>query len=365
MPCVNCEHEIPNRLNYYFCSNCVTQVRCKKCSEPLEKSAKGCFNCGTKIGEDQLINNAINNVEFEQKGDSKKFKANFTDFVGENFVQSFGAFFMGTPGIRLPQSNPFANSTKNPQNIPAISSTKLDNPSFEYAKEVDDDEETLNLILAKIFKHENEELSLINQRLKQTGKRDHAIRITLVALYGYSIINQPQVSRTILTKMLKSAACYDQNYLAWLGKCDEVKKVDSDLLELNLPGRDSAIEILKEFANPGIEKGNIQFSGLGSMSKRTKGKRGKSEADGTETTSSKTGGTRSSSLTPTKMIDALIAENYFKEKRRINEIVKYCKDTKAWSVSNNSVNTVLTRKVKSRGLKREQNSSDKQYDYFQ
>lgn len=362
IPCLKCRHDMPDRPTYFFCSNCSMQVRCKSCKELLEIEAKACSSCGTKTVDNQANNGAINNIEFEQKGDSRRFKANFTDLVGENLVNSLSGLFLGTSGIKQNQ-NPFVNTTKiSPAggNIPA---SKKELPAFEYAQEIDDNGEEVNSALAKIFRPENDELVLINQRLKYSGKRDHAIRITLVALYGYSLINRHQVNKSIINKMLESAAVYDRNYQTWLGKCDEVKKVDSDFLELNLPGKDAAIAILKEFINPSVEKGSVHFSGLGA-GKKGKGKKSK-EGDGTEVSSGKSGGSKSSSMSPAKMIDTLIAEKYFAEKRRIADIIKYCKDIKGQSLDAATLGVALLRKVKSQTLKREEHTTDKQYEYFQ
>jgi RNA polymerase subunit RPABC4/transcription elongation factor Spt4 len=335
------------------------QVRCKTCGGLLEKEAKACSGCGTKTTENQS-SGAINNIEFEQKGDSKRFKANFTDFVGENLVYSLSGLFLGTPNLKT--QNPFANNSKVPPATATNQSAKKE-LNFEYAQEVTEDVEDINSALVKIFSSDNDELKLINQRLKYSGKRDHAIRITLVALYAYSIINRPQISKSIINKMLQDAAVLDTNYTTWLGRCDEIKKIDGDLLELNLPGKDAAIEILKEFLNPSVTKGSVHFSALGT-GKKGKGKGKKMEGDFAEGSSAKSS-SKSSNMSPAKMIDILISEKYFSEKRRIPNIIKYCKDNKGQSLDSSTLSVALLRKVKSQTIKREENPSDKQYEYFQ
>lgn len=364
IPCLNCGHNIPDRPTYYFCSNCSSQIRCKNCNELLEKGAKACSSCGSNTIDNGPINAAINNIEFEQKGDSRRFKANFTDLVGENLMHSLGGLFLGTSSIR-PNQNPFTNNNKIIQAPNGTPPAKKALPAFEYGHEVQYNGEEVNTILANIFREENEELILINQRLKQTGKRDHAIRIALVALYGYSVIGKNQVSKQVINKMLQSAAVYDRNYLTWLGKCDEVKKIDSENLELNLPGRDAAIAILNEFIDSSIEKGAVHFSATSGAGKRGKGKKVKSEREGAEAGTGKSVSSRSSSSSPTKMIDTLIAEMYFAERRRAPEIIKYCKDMKGQTLTNDSIRMVLLRKIKDQSLKREVNPTDQQYEYFQ
>ncbi|MNL89814.1 hypothetical protein D3C87_2203730 [compost metagenome] len=53
------------------------------------------------------------------------------------------------------------------------------------------------------------------------------------------------------------------------------------------------------------------------------------------------------------------------EKRRSQEILKFCKDIKAQSLDPNIFRVALLRKVKSQTLKREVNPTDQQYEYFQ
>jgi len=361
LSCFNCNQELPNKENYYFCLKCLTQIRCKNCNELLLKDAIGCINCGTPIKETQSYSGAINTVEFEQKGNNKKFVANFTDHVGENLVASLGGLFL-SPNPNKSNQNPFIQ-VRGVQ-LPLVSGKK-ESPAAEYTQVIDAEEDDLNTALTKIFKTEEDKLVLINQRLKQNGKRDHAIRIALVSLYAYTLTGKPQIKRNSIAEILQSAAVHDNNYLTWLSKCDEIKKVDNELLELNLPGRDAAIEILKEFVNSSVERGNVNFSATSGKSGKAKGKKNKGDSTGNvEVSSPKTGNT-SSRMSPVKMIDILIADKYFLERKRVPEIIKYCKDVKGQTLSTNSVSVVMLRKVKSNSLKREINPSDNQYEYYQ
>jgi hypothetical protein len=348
LSCFNCSYSIPEKPTYYFCQKCLTQVKCKNCSELIEKDA-----------EKRSENKAVNTIEFEQKGNNKKFVASFTDHVGENLVASLGGLFLGTNSFKTNQ-NPFVQ-IKGAQPIPV--SGKKEIPAAEYAQVIEADENDVNAALTKIFRTEEDKVILINQRLKQSGKRDHSIRITLVLLYAYSLIGKPRIKRNMIAEVLQSAAVYDNNFLTWLGKCDEIKKTD-DELELNLPGKDAAIEILKEFLNPSIEKGKVHFSAI-STSTGKKGRSKKSKTEGaTEAPTGKTGSTNSR-VSPAKMIDILIAEKYFSDKKRIPEIVKYCKDIKGQTLETSTLSVAMLRKIKSGILKREQNSADNQYDYYQ
>lgn len=360
--CSKCATVIPSHKEYFFCPTCMEQIRCKTCGVLLVSGAVGCISCGApKIGTQ--TSSAVNRIEFEQKGNSKSFVANFTDHVGESLVASLGGLFGGSALKVVANQNP-----SNGQRIFQVASRSTKEAPYEEVQIVESNDRDLNSALAKIFENDGEKLSLINSRVKQTGKKDHAIRITLLLLYANSLTGRNQTKRSALVEVLNSAAVYDNNFIGWLSKCDEVKKAPNDFLELNLPGRDAAIEILKEFVDPSIEKGNVVFS----SSKYKNSKRPKPKADKLDNgENSKTGvkaaakSQSSSKISPAKMLDILIKENYFSNRRRIPEIIKYSKDVKGQTLQSGPLSVALLRKIKNNGLKREQNATDNQYEYFQ
>lgn len=365
LSCFNCEQPIPDKANYYFCSKCFTQLKCKSCNEILEKGDLGCSNCGTPIVQKETNDKAVNSIEFEQKGSNKSFKARFTDTVGENLVASLGGLFLGNGGQR-PMQNPFSQS-KTTQ-LPAASlSTKTKNDAgIEDAIIIESTKEELGELLLKIFEVQDDKISLVNSRVKHTGKRDQAIRITLLLLYAYGLTGKKQVKRSEVADILQGAAVYDNNFIGWLSKCDEIKKVEGDLLELNLPGRDAAFEILKEFGNPAIEKGTVHFSGLSAKAAKGRSKKSKGESGGKEEAASTQKSSNSSTkMTPVKMIEILINEGYFQQKRRVPEILKYCKEIKAHTLDTSPLSVALSRMIKNGKMKREKNTADNQYEYYQ
>ncbi len=366
LSCYNCHQPIPEKLTYYFCSKCLSQVRCKSCGELLDKDDLGCSNCGNPIIQKQEVNKAVNSIEFEQKGNNRRFVANFTDTVGENLVASLGGLFLGNGTFQKPIQNPFVQ-TKSAQLPPSNTTNSTKNDSqFEDAIVLDPSNEDINGLLVKIFEAEDEKISLINSRVKHSGKRDQAIRITLLLLYAYTLTGKKQVKRSEVVDILQRAAVYDNNYIGWLSKCDEIKKVDGELLELNLPGKDAAVEILKEFGNPSIEKGSVQFSAL--SGKASKGRAKKSKLDtstSSETASGSKSSNNSSRMTPVKMLDILIAESYFNQKRRVPEIIKFCKEIKAHTLETSPLSVALSRMIKNGKMKREKNTADNQYEYYQ
>jgi len=364
LSCFSCDQPIPAKANYYFCSKCFTQLKCKSCGESLGQGDLGCSNCGTPIVQKDIDSKAVNSIEFEQKGTNKSFKARFTDSVGENLVASLGGLFLGNGAYKAVQ-NPFSQ-TKGNQLPPSSTTARMKNDTgVEDAIIVDPNNDDLKGLLIKIFEAQDDKISLVNSRLKQSGKRDHAIRITILLLYAYTLTGKKQVKRTEVVDMLQDAAVYDTNFVGWLTKCDEIKKLDGDLLELNLPGKDAAVEILKEFGNSAIEKGSVHFSALSAKASKGRSKKASSEAGTSSEASSLSTKPSSTKMTPVKMIEILINEGYFSEKRRVPDIIKYCKEKKAHTLANSPLSVALSRMIQSGKMKREKNASDQQYEYFQ
>ena len=353
--CLNCSKEIPNKENYFFCSKCLTQVKCKKCSEYLEKDAFGCSNCGTPVNEVKVASIAVNNIEFEQNGDKKKFVANFTDHIGEGLVSTLSSLFLGTQ----PKSaaNPF-NSNKTNQ-VSQNSSVKKETP-FDDALILDLNEDDMNEVLTKIFRFDGEKVAFVNTRLKQSGKLDHAIRISILTLYAHLAIGKNQVNRNILNDILNHAKVYDGNYRTWMSNCDEISKLENgELLELSLPGITAAKNILIEFLDATIEKGQLEFS-----NPRSKKRKKKKATTDDPVSSGPPKKTNNSKKSPLQGIEELIQEDYFKDKRRIADIVSFMKDHKATTITNSTLATVMGRLVKNKKLKREKSLTDGQYEYY-
>lgn len=114
--CPNCSKQIDDNDKLIFCPYCLTQIICKQCKEPLSKGAVGCIVCGTPLISKVSDSGQINEIEFERKGDSVKFKTKFTDNVGKELVSTFGSI----AGVNQFTKRTFLSNTallKNQQNI--------------------------------------------------------------------------------------------------------------------------------------------------------------------------------------------------------------------------------------------------------
>lgn len=97
MNCIYCNIQLPDKG--FYCPNCFKQSKCKHCSEPLLKDIKICVFCGEEIGQKSAYSN-LNTIEFSETETERKFKASFTDTVGQSISDSFGMILTNKIGSR-------------------------------------------------------------------------------------------------------------------------------------------------------------------------------------------------------------------------------------------------------------------------
>jgi hypothetical protein len=106
MVCIYCETKQPEKG--FFCPGCFKQVKCKHCNEELLKDAKICVYCGEHLGHKPAAP-ITNTIEFSETEKERKFKASFTDTVGQSISDSFGRILtsrIGTNKSLPPSSEP-------------------------------------------------------------------------------------------------------------------------------------------------------------------------------------------------------------------------------------------------------------------
>ena len=67
---------------------------------------------------------------------------------------------------------------------------------------------------------------------------------------------------------------------------------------------------------------------------------------------------------PSIILNRLVGENYFGERRTIGDVVSYCMDTFKYQYKSTDLSGTLARFVKEETLKREKNTDTNQYEYF-
>jgi len=305
------------------------------------KDALGCGNCGTRIESIDGNQKTLNQIEFEQKGDSKKFKAIFSDNVGHDLVSTFG----GMIGIQLP---------KGKHGTTQFSRIAIDNHNNREKNQIDqDDNDLLVEALNKVFKIDGDKLILQTANLKCKTGLDKAIRVSLLTILGCKyLLNLEDTKRSMITDMLNRAKLNLGSFRAWIGRSEEIGKKGGGLVFLTTNGLPVAIQVLNEIIDPDIIEGSISFSKNNGAKRKNKG-----NAEGGAEPNKK------SSKSPKEYLTKLIEENFFDTKRTLSDIVKHLKDNHAVIIETSDISGHMGKLVGSKQLKRIKGES-KIYEYF-
>lgn len=236
MECLNCNNQLPDKG--YFCPNCSKQFKCKSCNEILLKEAKACIFCGEEVGRKETTYN-MNTIEFSETKNSRNFKANFTDTVGQSISDSFGIILSNKIVTKKPDA---LLSTGGVFNKPDVTETE----DAEVIEELIDNPEINQL--KRIFKTDGDKTTLSETRLKASSKRDYGIRLSIIFLYYKALLGIENVPRKDLTAILNNASVEDGNLRYWLAN-NPLIGINDDMVELKAPGKDAAKKYLLEISN--------------------------------------------------------------------------------------------------------------------
>lgn len=107
--------------------------------------------------------------------------------------------------------------------------------------------------LRHIFRHNGEQLQLMETRLKATNRLDAARRLTyLVLLYSRDVDGQEEIPRTDLNDILKRVGLYDNNTATWIGKTPDLI-VEREMVGLRWSGQEQARKVLTEVLDEKIK----------------------------------------------------------------------------------------------------------------
>jgi hypothetical protein len=243
MNCIYCDAPLPEKG--FFCPACFKQVKCRQCNEALLKDTKICIFCGEEIGKKSYALN-INTIEFSETETDRKFKASFTDTVGQSISDSFGLIL----------ANKVGNNKKLPPSIPSTNlppeQSKTEEVQAEIITETTNPVQPELVQLKRIFKEDGDKVSLLETRLKAKSKRDYAIRLTLIYLYYKHLCGIDNVPRNLLTAILDDSSVEDGNFRFWLGN-NPLVGVINNTVHIKAGGKDSAKKYLIEINNPEIK----------------------------------------------------------------------------------------------------------------
>ncbi|QKQ76515.1 zinc ribbon domain-containing protein [Nostoc sp. TCL240-02] len=262
--CPSCQH--PLSSNGFYCSNCPQQIRCKNkdCYEILLPGAKGCVMCGTPIGEGHngsassnngLLPAVMNTLKFVEtsKGYSREIEASLSNEVGISWGGAAITAIVGgqmTPG-KPPNSRSVIRDLSNaePQQLSLFNDESGDENNkstidtvaqLPAAHGIDADK------LKHIFRHNGEQLQLMETRLKAGNRLDAGRRLTyLVLLYSLDVDGREEIPRNELNDILKRVGLYDNNAIAWIGRSADLI-VERDMVGLRLSGQEQARKVLAE-----------------------------------------------------------------------------------------------------------------------
>lgn len=355
----------------YFCPSCRKQARCKACNELVERGAIGCVMCGAEITTSAIEEATSivleaqakrNKIHFERRGKSITLDADITDISSAYFADTIGSIVTnGNVQFRGRQNKPLFLQKETPHNTIAISTLSNEKSDQANANVATFDDEGLEEVLKRIFTFDNDELKLVDPRLKHSGKLDQAIRLTLLVIYTHELIGKSQVERSVLSNILIKSKLDNGHSRTWIANSDELI-IKDNFVELSVPGREVAKAILAEIANPTVEVGKVGYSKpkTGKSSKRKKEKDGQKSQGSTSSDSKK----NSSKTSPLNMLKILAGEGFFASKRKVGDIIEHCSINKAQHYKNSDLSGPLGRSIKDGILKREKNKSDNQYEYY-
>lgn len=342
--CFNCKTTVQIKSKVYFCPYCLAQIRCSSCDDFLIQGAIGCASCGTPIGKSvDKKQTELNQIEFEQKGDLKKFKAIFTDIVGHDLVATFGSMV----GSQIPKKKLL--SLVNNKN--SSTSSPHDEGQFQEVEFIEDTEDVINA-LNNVFKVDGENLILQSSLLKEKNKLDKEIRISVLVLLGYKyLLSNEQIKRGILNDILKKSRLNTANYRKWISRCDEIVQLKKGIISLTPSGNDKALKVLSEINDSNINQGNVDFSRASGTSRKAK-----------NLSSEKITSINKSSKTPKSYLLKIIDEGFFKQRRTLSDIIEHLKNDHAITLKTNDISGHMGKFVNNKTLKREKGGSG--YEYF-
>jgi len=256
--CQSCNEKLPE--NGSHCPNCGAQTKCKTCQKALTLGARFCAECGApvesvaggaKIARADEDSSNFNVILYEDK--NTKFSAKVSDNAFNSGSDVLGAFLLGRMSqssrrnrqqggnddiIDVPVDGDSAEDV--PPELPIVVPPKAIAPPTSDTPQ-----------LMEIFRLQGNELRIKNSRLKQRTRADFVTRATVLLLYAHEQAGRELVSRREVNALLSEAKVYDGTSRSWIANSDLLIR-DGDNLGLSVPGREQAIEFLKQFADPNI-----------------------------------------------------------------------------------------------------------------
>jgi Double zinc ribbon len=361
--CQSCKNELPERG--FHCPHCGVRTKCKACHDALEPGARFCVNCGAPTeADDQAIETSngddtggtFNIISYNEDTRSRTFNAKLTDRAFESGSDVLGIFLAGKlaqPVRRVRQTASGEDGLDAQATLPGIEGDDADEtvpiePPQPTQKAITAGSEEAQL--RNIFRANGNELRLINTRLKQKSKGDFVTRVSVLFLYAHELAGRDGVPREDLKALLEDAKVYDGNARKWLGGNDFISR-NGNAVELSVPGRELAKDILIQVADP-----NIDTTWTVGTKGKSRSKSGKSD----ETPASEDGGKgkgRKASGTSYRAMTRKLYEDAFFVDAKTGVEARDELTRRGYSFTLGRVNEALTVLLKEELLTREKNGA--------
>ncbi len=377
--CKSCSTDLPDGALY--CPNCAQQVRCATCRDLIEPAWRACIACGTRIDgstSDQTARKtltdtqAVNTIEYHETARSRSLRANFTNTIGKSLSNTLNKVLSGRfEPIPVKKSSQVidvkveeSQQPRLPMEIPSPPNTPSDLLSGTHEAPSLGDQTQQNLAaLENIFRSDGDSLKLVDKRLGNSTQIDFARRLTCLFLYINELKGKGKIDRTVLATILRENDAFDHHTREWLSNNPkEIVSYEGEMVGLSNEGREFAIKALDEIRNssekpkrkPGKtakkRKKQVKTSAVTNKGVPANKKRLQRRSDGRPG--------------PGAVLDNLIEQGFFKERKTINDIISYCKDDLTYSYSRKELSVGLIRCIRNNKLKREKNANN-HYEYQQ
>lgn len=241
----------------FFCASCAVQVRCKQCSELLEKKAQACVMCGTALGAGTATPatngsaSPMNTLELQEDTRSRSLRISFTDAAIGSIGETVNRLVSDKLAPHGPRPFRTAGTTVVMASLPpasdggeaeTIDSTAIDGKPVPPPA---GDAERMR----EVFEISGEDVRLEEHRLKADSRLEYARRLTYLFIYAQELAGKKPITYASVKKLLEASKVLDTNTRRELAHKMAVE-IDGDTIRLKKEGREKAVQALDEILNP-------------------------------------------------------------------------------------------------------------------
>jgi Fe-S cluster biosynthesis and repair protein YggX len=237
MKCQFCGTELPN--DAVFCYKCKQQIKCTSCGKMLIKDATICVYCGYEVNS-QNNNKNTNHVIYRNDGKNITFDATFSDATAGSISEVFGHYIK-------PQYS--CNKKELEQNIAVVPEIISDSIPIKQ-NQIDENE-----ILNRIFKIDDDNISLQDTRLKSKSAVDQAARLAFLYLYLNKTLAKDTVQVKDFNAFLKKVHLYTPSFRTWLARHKSYYSKDGSTIRIIQEGIEYAQKIISDIRNENVPQG--------------------------------------------------------------------------------------------------------------